>query len=676
MKILLSWLREFVDIPAAPEEIAGTMSVRGFAVEGLERLDGEDAVVDFEITANRPDCMSVVGMAREVATAYGVPLKVPLAATPPGDDGRAEIDITIDNPELCTYYAGGVADVRIAPSPAWMQERLKASGVRPISNIVDITNYVLLELGQPMHAFDRQRLDGGQIRVRTARRGEQLRTLDGQQRELTPETLVIADAVKPVALAGVMGGADSEVAAETTSIVFESAHFDPLSVRRTSKRLGLKTEASMRFERGSDPMIPGVALRRACHLLNQIEAGRAHGTTIASHPSRVAFRTILLRREKLTGLLGMQVPDADVLRILGGLGFLVEEAAGGWKTTVHPRRVDVLREVDLIEEIARHHGFERVPVRFPPVVTAPPAMDPRITRARQLRMALIGADFCEALTFGFVGQEAAESFAPPADVAPIANPLSENFSVLRSSALAGLIDAVAHNRRREQRDVRLFEIGACFSKTGGERRTVACAWSGMVGGDHWAGGTRPVDFFDIRGAVERVCETLGIGARIEPWSAPWLTPGRAAAVKVTGTQIGALGQLAPAIAERQGLARGDAVFVAEIDLDVAETLSAGAFRVEPLPKYPSVTRDISIVVDDTLPAAAVRETVRQAAPPTLVRVREFDRYQGKGVPEGKISLSLRLTFRSLERTLTDVEVQTAMDAVLAALKSEHDAIQR
>jgi phenylalanyl-tRNA synthetase beta chain len=681
MKVPVSWLRELVAVDATPEEIAATMSVRGFAVEGIER-EGDEAILDFEVTANRPDCMSIVGIAREVATAYSTALigerKPPV---PPQAGSCPDITIAIENFELCPFYGGAVADVQVGPSPAWMQARLKACGIRPISNIVDITNYVLLELGQPMHAFDHATLEGQQIRVRTARAGERITTLDGQRRDLTPDMLVIADASRPVAVAGVMGGGDSEVSDATRVIVFESAYFNPLSVRRTSKRLGLKTEASMRFERGADRVMAGGALGRACELLQEIGAGRARGTAAMFDSAALfgsAFQGLTLRREKLAGVLGVQVPDTEVLRILGTLGFMVKETADGWAVMVPPRRVDVHREIDLVEEVARHYGFDRIPSTFPVQTSAAPALDPRITRARQLRQVMTGAGFSEALTFGFIAQSAAEPFAANDDLVPIANPLSENYGVLRPSALPGLVDAVAHNRRREQRDVRLFEIGNRFSRARGEHRALACAWTGQVGADHWSGGTRPVDFFDMKGIVERIAEAMGVALHVEPCRDSWLAPGRSAAVLAAdGTRIGALGQLAPAIADAHGLPAGEAVYVAEIDLDAVDARVDGhVLHVEPLPKYPSVTRDVSILVDDTLPSATLRGTVRDAAPPTLVRVREFDRYAGKGIPEGKVSVSLRLTFRSPDRTLTDAEVQHAMEAVVAALASRHGAVQR
>ncbi len=685
MKIPFSWLRDFVAVPGSPETVAQTMSVRGFAVEGIETIAG-DAVLDFEVTANRPDCLSIVGMAREVATAYELPLMNPTGRAEGGlanadhgsvaSEGGIGIDVVIEDPDLCPRYVGAVADVTVKPSPAWMQTRLQAAGVRPINNIVDVTNYVLLETGQPMHAFDHATLAGPQIRVRTAKAGETIRTLDGQTRTLSSDVLVIADAERPAAVAGVMGGGDSEVTNATRTIVFESAYFDPRSVRRTSRKLGLRTEASMRFERGADPGLPLEAMKLALALLERIEAGRGRGAIVDCHPKRRDPLQLRLRRAKISGLLGAAPPDKDVQRILNALGFALQDASDGWDVTVPTRRVDVLREVDLIEELARHYGFDRLPVSFPALTTAPRAMDPRIAQSRHLRAILTAAGFHEAVTFGFISRSAAAPFAPETEIVAIANPLSETFAVLRPSALPGLIDAVAHNRHRQQRDVRLFEIGARFSSGDGERRAVACVWTGSAAAEHWTGGARDVDFFDMTGVVERVCEAAGATVDTVACREPWLAPGRAAEVRAKNIRVGVLGQLAAEVAAAHDLP-SDPVYVAEIDLNALEILGgAREVRVEPLPRFPSVTRDISVLVDDTLAAAVVRDTIRKAGPPTLVRVVEFDRYQGKGVPDLKVSLSLRLTFRSPERTLTDAEVQAEMDQVLAALKTHHGAVQR
>jgi phenylalanyl-tRNA synthetase beta chain len=373
----------------------------------------------------------------------------------------------------------------------------------------------------------------------------------------------------------------------------------------------------------------------------------------------------------------LRVPDPDVRRILDSLGFAPREAADGWDVTVPTRRVDVRREVDLIEEVVRHYGFDRIPVTFPALAAAPPPVDPRVLQARALRAVMNGAGFSEAVTFGFIQAPAAAAFAPSDDIVPIANPLSEQFAVLRPSLVPGLIDALAHNRRREQHDVRLFELGSRFSRTAGERRALAFAWTGAADAGHWSTSSRTVDFFDVKGAVERVADALDVELDAEPVREEWLAPGRAAAISASAHRIGTFGQLAPAIAERHGLPAADAVYVAEIDLDAADALQRDAgFRIEALPRHPSVTRDISIVVDAALPARAVRQTVRDAGPPTLVGVHEFDRYQGKGIPEQRVSLSLRLVFRAADRTLTDAEVQQAMDVVMTALRDRHDATQR
>jgi len=707
MKILLSWLREFVDVPGTAQEIAATMSVRGFAVEGIEPL-GDDAVIDFEVTANRPDCLSVVGMAREVATAYGLQVRRPavrgraqiverkpetkpegeaqsegdtattpapsVAPTSPGINlmslktvEQVAVATTIENSDLCPRYAAALADVTVGDSPEWMQSRLRVSGVRPISNIVDVTNYVLLELGQPMHAFDKERLKGNEIRIRTARDGETIRTLDGQLRTLDADMLVIADGERPIAVAGVMGGADSEVTAATKTIVLESAYFNPLSVRRTSKKLGLKTEASIRFERGTDPRLPVTAMERACALLDAIGSGRPAGTVADRYPARIEPRVIRLRRRRIGAFLGVAIQDAEVRRILESLGFALRDADDGWDVTIATRRVDVQREVDLLEEVARHFGFDRIPARFPALVAAAPVVDPRTSRARLLRGVMTGAGFSEAVTFGFIGAVAAAAFAPAEQLVAIANPLSENFAVLRPSLLPGLVDAVAYNRRREQRDVRLFEIGARFSRDGGERRALGCAWMGSATAEHWSGAARDIDFFDIKGVVERVCGAMMVQTEAVPHREAWLVPGRSARLLVRGDEVAVLGQLASADAERHGLSAAEVVYVAEIDLDALDRMASGVRRIEPLPRHPSVTRDISILIDAALLSQTIRATVREAAPATLTGVREFDRYQGKGIPDGKVSLSLRLIFRSSDRTLTDVEVQSAMDAVVAAL---------
>src|SRR5687768_16329123 len=380
MRLVVSWLREFVDVPASAQEIAETLGLRGFEVAALEALPDGDAVIDFEVTANRPDCLSVLGLAREVATAYDRPVTLPSTAPDAAIPLRRmsvgdseQVKVFLDDAELCPRYAAAVATVKIGPSPAWLASRLQAAGVRPISSIVDVTNYVNLEIGQPMHAFDLARLAGPEIRIRRARRRETITTLDGVDRTLDPEMLVIADHDRAQAIAGVMGGAASEVTGSTTTIALESAYFKPESVWRTSKRLGLKTEASTRFERGADISAQMVAIERFMALMERIGAGQAAGAAIDCYPRPRGPARLHLRRDRLARLLGAPVPDREVDRILQRLGLEVTAAADGWDVIAPTFRVDLLREADLIEEVGRHVGFDKLEPAFPVVTTAAPA---------------------------------------------------------------------------------------------------------------------------------------------------------------------------------------------------------------------------------------------------------------------------------------------------------------
>jgi len=676
MRLVISWLRDFVDVQATAEEIAERVGLRGFEVASVE-----DDVIDFEVTANRPDCLSVVGLAREVATAFQIPFaptKATLGASVPiGSNDR--LNVTIEDPELGPRYAGAVADITNTASPAWMTSRLEAAGVRPISAIVDVTNYVLLELGHPMHAFDLGKLAAAEVHVRRAKTGEVIKTLDDVDRKLDKEMLVIADRDRAQAIAGVMGGAASEVSSTTRSIVFESAYFKPASVRKTSKKLGLKTEASTRFERGADINGAVAAMQRAIALMELIGAGKVSGPIVDCYPSPRGAVTVHLRRTRMNALLGVTVPDVDVSRILRSLGLEVANTPDGWDVTAPTFRVDIVREVDLIEEVGRHYGFDRLEPTFPALKQPSPPPDPRIGRDGLVRRVLTAAGLSEAVTFGFIEAKAAALVErDAAQLVAIANPLTAKFDTLRPLLLPGLVDAVAHNRRHGRRDVGLFEIGTRFTPRA-ETRGVAIAWTGAVT-EHWSGGNRDVDFFDVKGVVERLGEALGASVRFETTTRPFLVPGQTAAIAVNGTPLGFAGLLTPAVADTRGAPRQDAIFVAELDLDALLAAASVQFdSASPLPRHPFVVRDLSIVVDDALPAEIIRGTIRAAGEGTaapLVGVRIFDRYQGKGVPDGKISLSLRFTFQAPNRTLTDAEVQRSFDHLLAALVREHGAVQR
>jgi phenylalanyl-tRNA synthetase beta chain len=682
VRLVVSWLREFADVPADPKTVGARLAACGFAVESI---DGD--TIDFEVTANRPDAMSVVGLAREARTAFraGAPASRqaarhptdPAAGGPRADAGT--ITVRLDSP-LCRRYALATAEVAVAPSPAWLADRLTAAGVRPVNAVVDVTNYVMLEVGQPMHAFDAATISGATLSARLAKPGERLTTLDGETRTLAPSMLVIADRDHAVAVAGVMGGRASEVSARTTRVAIESAYFDPGAVRRASKRLGLKTEASLRFERGADIGNPVHALERVLSLLDQIGAGRATGALVDVFPAPPEPAVVELTRAHLDRLVGASVPDADVDRILRGLGFELSSSPVGWRVTVPTFRVDVLRETDLVEEVARHWGFEHIPAALPPLETAPPPLAIAVDTEKRLTGLLSGAGLQEAVTFTFMERAAAEPFASSADgIVSIANPLSEKFAVLRPSLLPGLLDALVYNRRREAKAVRLFEIGSIFSAAG-EAARVGWVLTGPRF-EHWSGNEGPTDFFDAKGVAELVAT-----ARQQPIEAvgtdalPWYVRGRAAeiisAADPTRPVVGHVGQVRPDLVAARGLEAGS-VFGGEFFVgERVGSMRPIAVGVAPIPRFPSVVRDLSILVSESLPAAEVRATIWADAPAALVDVREFDRYQGKNVPAGSVSLSLRLTFRDPGRTLTDIEVQQGVDRIVEALTRAHRAVIR
>jgi phenylalanyl-tRNA synthetase beta chain len=720
MRLLVSWVRDFVGVTVSPQEIADTLALRGFEVASIEpaphgvrppwsqSADGVDAVIDFEVTANRPDCLSVLGFAREIATAYDLPLSAaapsgtPPSAAPPAESGLS-LNVVLEDEALCPRYAAALAEVSGGASPLWMTARLQAAGIRPISPFVDLTNYVLIELGHPMHAFDLARLEGGELRIRRSAPGERITTLDGVERILDAEMLVIADRARPQAIAGVMGGARSEVSAATRVVALESACFQPASVRRTSKRLGLKTEASSRFERGADINAPVVTLERALQLAEWLGVGRRIGPIIDRYPTPRGPKTIHLRRERIRLLLGLEVSDEETQRILHALGLTTADTADGWDVTVPTFRVDLLREVDLIEEVGRHHGFDRLEPTFPPITAAAQAPDPRVLRDGRVRRVATAAGLSEAVTFGFLESGFARTFVPPdragrdgpdglgpdgpgrSDdsgelLVTVANPLSAKFDVLRPSLLPGLIDVVAHNRRHGRRDVGVFEIGARFTMTAGERRAVAIAWTGAARAEHWSKSGREVDFFDVKGLVEQLAEVLGTSVNVLPTTVPYLVPGQTAIVQSGTVAIGLIGLLSPKIAEARGAPRQDQIFAAELDLDTVARISRErAQAVQPLPRYPSIVRDLSIVVSERLSAEIIRGTIQAAAievDAPLVSIAFFDRYKGKGVAADAVSVSVRLTFQAADRTLIDADVQRSFDGIVAALVHQHAAVRR
>jgi phenylalanyl-tRNA synthetase beta chain len=713
LRILLSWLRDFVDVNVSADELAEALTTHGFEVSAVEPVstlvaDGQpDAVLDLEITTNRPDCLNVLGIAREVSTIYDSELRDSVInvseelVNNAGDD-TSNLAVSIESQDLCRRYTGAVVDVTVGPSPSWLAARLSAAGVRPVNNIVDITNYVMIEMGHPMHAFDLKSIKDGIIKVRLVKNDEVIRTLDGQERRLSPDILVIADSTRPHAIAGIMGGADSEVSSSSRSVVLESAYFQPASIRRTSKRLSLSTEASYRFERGSDIEAPVAAMRRALTLFHETRAGQLRGSVVDNYPQPHSSKEpIVLRHTRISQILGVTISSTFVEATLKRLNFTLEPASVNqkvddsveaaqvgptWHVVAPTRRVDVSQEIDLIEEVARHYGYDRLSSTFPPVIQAPAQLSSWHKQQRLLRQVLSAGGCSEAMTYSFTDRAAGIPFVDNKnDLVDIANPLSEKYTILRPSLIPGLLDALIHNRRRERRDIRLFEIGKRFRQSTGETAGVAIIITGAGTVNHWSTQDRFVDLFDIKGIVERLCDALGVAPRFKSIDNSILVPGRAAQVSVlspgttTPVSLGLLGQLTPSLAATRGLPESvEEIYVAELDLRVITSVAIdrGQLQAASVPRHPSVIRDLAVIVADSLPAATVRETIDSAAPETLVNIREFDRYRGKGFPDGCVSLGLRLTFRAADRTLTDEEVQSAIDNVITALKKHHDATLR
>jgi phenylalanyl-tRNA synthetase beta chain len=660
MKVLLSWLREHVDFRVETAKLAADLTEVGLAVDGIES-HGSDAVLDIDVTTNRVDCMNVRGVAREVSVLYKVPLEpLEVSFDETGAAASAALKVAIDAPQLCPRFCARVLDVRMGPSPAWLRERLEALGQRSISNIVDLTNYVMLEMGQPTHAFDLAKLPGAELRVRWAREGESLQTLDGVERKLKASHGVVAGPQNALALAGIMGGASSEIGENTRAVALEAAYWDPLSIRRGARALGMHTEASHRFERGADPEGPVAALARFAHLLQKIGAGTTRPGLIDVYPAPRKVVRLGLRPERQRTVLGVDVPDGLRGEILGGLGFKGESPA----IEVPSWRGDVSREIDLVEEVGRHFGINKIPATLPPA-RRPGGLRPSQVLERRLRDVLVGAGLSEVVSYSFVSRAAGAAVR-------LRNPLAEDEAVLRTSVLdPGLIEVLKLNLSHGRRDVRVFEIGRVFAPRAGELPREEPHLAFLMAGTrarHWSEKPRPADFFDASGLVELVASALGWGEpSFEPRDPePIFHPGRSAAVVLAGRVVGWIGALQPEFARAQGL-RDEAV-VGEIALGGLIAKAPAAERFVALPTQPAVSRDLSVVCDQALPAREIEATVRGAAGRLLREVAVSDRFEGGSLAPGKVSVTVTLRYQDPERTLTSDEVQESVGAVVLALK--------
>jgi phenylalanyl-tRNA synthetase beta chain len=632
----------------------------------------EDHVLELDLTPNRGDCLGHVGVAREVCALFGQPFAMPEPDAPPrvaSSDVSSVVTVIVEDEERCPrYMALGVTGLTVSPSPFWLRYRLHTLGVRPISNLVDVTNLILLEFGQPLHAFDLDRLRGGRIVVRRARVGESMSTLDGVSRALDPDDLLICDGTGPVALAGVMGGAGSEVLPTTTNVLVECACFEPRGILRTARRLTLHTDSSHRFERGTDVSAMPLALQQAASTLSWLGGGAVLRGVVDTMTRPIEPRVLSLRSSHVTRLLGDAVPPAESSDVLRRLGFGVVQRGDDMEVTVPAARNDVTREVDLIEEVARVRGYDRIPTRYPAIRTGPAIarVYPWKRRARHT-LAALGLD--EAVSYSFCSPADLRALRLPPVEVKLLNPLTEERSVLRTSLLPGLCAVVARARRVAERVVRVFEVGTVFGGSRADGLADEQLWAtGILAGprDGWLDKPADVDFYDAKGLALELCRLLvGLAPEVElaADAAPYLHPRSSCRLRIGDAWIGRVGEIHPEVAEAVDLGGTAAVF--ELDLGALRRLPDGR-RFEPLPRFPAVTRDVALLVDIAVRFSDVERAARESATGLLEHVEVFDLYRGEQVPAGKKSIAFSLRYRAPDRTLTDAEVDLAHGRVVEA----------
>ncbi len=694
MLIELDWLKEYIDVEVSAEEMARTLTMGGLELESLEAVEVSQGVkrdvLELNVTPNRGYCLSYRGVAREAAALLGSPLKLASPETQLNESwGQTPVEkaVTVLNqePELCPRYAAMVIEnVKPGPSPKWLADRLISIGLRPINNIVDITNFVMMEYGQPLHAFDRELLADKAIVIRRAYNKEAFTSLDGTDLTLGEDALVIADAKKAVALAGIMGGGNSEVSETTRNVVLESACFDPFTVRKGSKKYGLRSDSSYRFERGVD--IDGVieAQARAALLIKELAGGEICRGRIDVYPKPRAAKTVTLRVDRVNRVLGTELTSQAIQAYLERLGMPWKEASGDLAVTLPSFRPQLAREIDLIEEIARLHGYDNVAVSSPRAEVCPVRFSRKNTSIRTARDTLCRLGYAEAIHYSFIDASASSDFKAAfggngADTIPISNPLSGEWSTMRSSLLPGLIATAARNVSKGQRPVRIFEVGEVFYRAQAngpvvEKTCVAALLSGNQEVQLWKDPAKPYDFFDLKGALETVMAQFKERLEFADSERPFLSPGKSVDCILDGKTVGCLGELRPDWGRKFELEQNALVF--EIDFDTLVEALPGPPRFQPIPKFPGTYRDISVLVDRSVSAQAVQDLIAAASAPLLDSVDLYDHFEGKKIEAGKKSLTFALRFQSLEKTLTDEEVNPVFEKIVQTLAEKLGASLR
>jgi phenylalanyl-tRNA synthetase beta chain len=649
----------------------------------------EDWVFDLNITPNRADCLCMIGVAREVAALTGQSLRYPPEkkfAAP--IDADQQTSVIIERPDLCPrYVAKLIFGVKISPAPFWMRRRLQCVGVRSINNIVDATNYVMLELGQPLHAFDFDRLEERGIVVRTANPGEFFTTLDGVMRPMPEEALMICDRKKPVALAGIMGGLNSEVQAETTNILLESAYFDPMGIRRTSKRIGLTTEASLRFERGVDPNGCLRAADRAAALMAELGEGSLARGAVDNYSRKIEPPKVFLRVSRVNEILGTSIRSQEIQKYLHNLQLEVEPQGADVFQVIPPTfRVDLQREIDLIEEVARLEGFDRIPVTLPSGRVSAEKKTKMQRAAGRARNLLSAFGFWEVITYSFISPKVLQDLKlsfPDKRARPlrIHNPLSDDQSVMRTTLIPGLLQTARNNAHRQNLDLKLFELGRVFfPREGPDLPEEVEAISGLLTGlreeETWSKPKAECDFFDLKGALENLFNGLGVaGYQFLPErNEPFLHPGKACRVELNEQSLGIMGEAHPDVGDAFELK--PRIFLFELNFKkLVESIKERRY-FKALPRFPAVSRDLALIVDEKIAAGDLLHTLWQANTGLIAEIKIFDLYRGKPIPSGKKGLAFRLKYQREERTLTDAEVNEFHQKMIELLAKQHGAILR
>ncbi len=680
MKIPIEWIKEYISLDASDDEIASILTSIGLAVDSIEEIEGEN-VFDIDVTTNRPDCMNILGISRELAAATGGKLSYPIMTYKEGKSPSEDLcHVTIENANLCPRYSGKlIRGIKVSPSPSWLAKRIKQIGLRPVNNIVDLSNYVLFELGHPIHIFDFDKIKGRMIIIRNAQNGERIRTIDSTDHSLTHDMLVIADEKDPIAIAGVMGGQDSEVVSQTKDIFIESAYFLPHTVRMTSKRLGLSTDASFRFERGTDINITLKAIDRVTNLIMEISGGEASSGHIDVLKRRISDRKISLRINRMEKILGIKVSQDRAKKILKSLDMKVTpKSKGVLNVTIPSFRVDCEREIDLIEEVARFIKYDSLPCTIP-YTTDQKVKETSDEREELVSHLLVSAGYSESINYSMISEKENEQFSfwKESNTLRIDNPLSERGSVLRRSLLPGLLNNISFNYSRGMKNIKLFEIGKVYAMSSRspseEKKHLAFIATGDENRAHWKREQRTIDFWDIKGLAEAILNELGcryFDAK------PLLEENfflKDQSFQLQSHEEGKWavgGQINPEITQKYKIYQP--IYASEIGLDELSIPKIKS-RFTPISLLPMVSRDLSIIIDEGIKFSDVERIIKEKCKETLADITLTNRYKGPPIPKGKVSLTFSIIIHQKDHTLTNEEINSLIEEVFTLLSDEYGA---